>query len=76
MSKADAIKHATDNLQRSEKELKDFDECVVEHHMKVIQKQPGVPECDVTASQRRDLVAEVEEWRTMLRYAEQGQSGS
>ena len=48
MSKADAIKHATDNLQRSEKELKDFDECVVEHHMKVIQKQPGVPECDVT----------------------------
>ena len=71
MSKADAIKHATDNLQKAERELKDFDECVAEHHMKVIQKQPGEPERDVTASERNDLVAVVEEWRTMLRYAKE-----
>jgi hypothetical protein len=69
MSKADAIRHATDNLQRAEKELKDLDERVA-NHLKVFEKRPGEPERDVTASQRHDLVAEVEEWRTMLRYAE------
>lgn len=71
MSKADAIRYATDNFQKVEKELKDFDECVAKHHLKVIEKRPGEPERDVTASHRHDLVAVVEEWRTMLRYAEE-----
>jgi hypothetical protein len=71
MSKADAIKHATDNLKNAKKELKDFDDCVTNHHLRLIEKQPGEPERDVTASRRHELLAVVEEWRAMLRYAEE-----
>lgn len=71
MSKADAIKHATNQLREAQKELKDFDQCVAKHNLKIRERRYPGPECDVTASRRQDLVDVIEEWSKMLRYAEE-----
>jgi hypothetical protein len=71
MSKADAIKHATEQLDEARKELKGFDECVAKYNLKIRERRYPGPETDVTAARRQDLVDAVEEWRKMLHYAQE-----
>ena len=71
MSKVDAIRHATEQLSAAQKELKDFDECVAKYQLRIRERRHPGPETDVTAARRQDLVDAIEEWRTMLRYAEE-----
>jgi hypothetical protein len=71
MSKTNAIKHATEQLDAARKELRNFDECVATYRLKIRELRYPGPETDVTASRRQDLVDAVEEWRKMVRYAEE-----
>jgi hypothetical protein len=70
MSKADAIKHTTEQLDEARMELRDFDECVAKYNLKIREQRHPGPETDVTAARRQDLVDAVEEWRSMLRCAQ------